>query len=68
MPTTLVRSWEDLPHGPFNGGGDAFILGAGFSRAISEAMPLTDELGNLCLQVLASTSSTPQGEGFSGGT
>jgi len=23
-----------------------FILGAGFSRAISDAMPLTDELGN----------------------
>lgn len=26
-----------------------FILGAGFSRAISGAMPLTDELGNECL-------------------
>jgi len=28
---------------------DVFILGAGFSRAVSDRMPLTDELGNACL-------------------
>jgi len=28
---------------------DVFILGAGFSRAVSSRMPLTDELGNACL-------------------
>lgn len=28
---------------------EVFILGAGFSRAISDRMPLTDELGNLAL-------------------
>jgi hypothetical protein len=28
---------------------DVFILGAGFSRAISGLMPLTDELGDACL-------------------
>jgi len=30
---------------------DVFILGAGFSRAVSSRMPLTDELGNACLAV-----------------
>ena len=30
---------------------DVFILGAGFSRAVSSRMPLTDELGNACLEV-----------------
>jgi hypothetical protein len=30
-------------------GRDVFVLGAGFSRAISGAMPLTDELGNATL-------------------
>lgn len=30
--------------------GEVFILGAGFSRAISEHLPLTDELGNLVLE------------------
>lgn len=29
---------------------EVFILGAGFSRAISEHLPLTDELGNLVLE------------------
>lgn len=33
------------------GQGDVFVLGAGFSRAVSESMPLTDELGNACLAV-----------------
>ncbi|MCA1712765.1 MAG: hypothetical protein LC789_14460 [Actinobacteria bacterium] len=28
---------------------DVFVLGAGFSRAVSDRMPLTDELGNACL-------------------
>ena len=30
--------------------GDVFILGAGFSRALSSHMPLTDELGNLAAE------------------
>jgi hypothetical protein len=29
--------------------GDVFVLGAGFSRALSPRLPLTDELGNACL-------------------
>lgn len=29
-----------------------FVLGAGFSRAIDSRMPLTDELGSLCVQLL----------------
>lgn len=33
-----------------HGTGEVFILGAGFSRAISEHLPLTDELGNLVLE------------------
>jgi len=36
--------FEDLPPHP-----EVFILGAGFSRALSARMPLTDELGNACL-------------------
>ncbi len=31
--------------------GDVFVLGAGFSRAISRHLPLTDELGNACLEL-----------------
>jgi len=30
---------------------DVFILGAGFSRAVAARMPLTDELGNACLDL-----------------
>jgi len=36
--------FDDLPPNP-----EVFILGAGFSRALSAWMPLTDELGNACL-------------------
>jgi len=36
--------FDDLP--PHR---EVFILGAGFSRALSTRMPLTDELGNACL-------------------
>jgi hypothetical protein len=28
---------------------DVLILGAGFSRAVSEGLPLVDDLGNFCL-------------------
>lgn len=47
---------------------DVFILGAGFSRALSNLMPLTDELGNLCLEDgrLRSDPKIPP-EGFTGG-
>jgi hypothetical protein len=49
-------------------GGDVVVLGAGFSRALSAAMPLTDELGNLCLDG-ASLRSDPRvpDDGFTGG-
>jgi hypothetical protein len=45
-----------------------FVVGAGFSRALSGAMPLTDELGNLCLEDdgLRTNSRVPT-DGFSGG-
>jgi len=47
---------------------NVIVLGAGFSRALSAAMPLTDELGNLCLEEprLRSDSRVPRG-GFTGG-
>lgn len=41
-----------------------FMLGAGFSRAISDAMPLTDDLGNECLRLLDRGEAPNQ---FSGG-
>jgi len=46
---------------------DVLILGAGFSRAISDRMPLVDELGNLCLRTngLAKDPRVPRG--FTGG-
>ena len=49
--------------------GDVFILGAGFSRAVSPRLPLTDELGNACLAIddLGGDRRVPDG-GFTGGT
>jgi hypothetical protein len=48
---------------------DVLILGAGFSRALSDLMPLTDELGNLCLGVdsLRDDNRVPP-DGFRGGS
>lgn len=45
------------------------ILGAGFSRAVSESLPLVDELGNACLRIddLGSDQRVPVG-GFTGGS
>jgi hypothetical protein len=34
--------FEHMPRGP----GEVFVLGSGFSRALSPEMPLTDELGS----------------------
>ena len=50
-------------------GGDVLILGAGFSRAVSEHLPLVDELGNACLHVddLGADRRVPVG-GFKGGS
>lgn len=50
-------------------GGDALILGAGFSRAVSDGMPLVDELGNMCLAAggFRGDPRVPAG-GFSGGS
>jgi hypothetical protein len=49
-------------------GAEVLILGAGFSRAISDRMPLTDELGNAAAAIgdLAESVRTPPG-GFRGG-
>jgi hypothetical protein len=51
------------------GGGDVLVLGAGFSRAVSDRMPLVDELGNACLETddLGSDRRVPVG-GFTGGS
>lgn len=46
---------------------DVFILGAGFSRAVSPLMPLTDELGNACLAVLSEGARVDLPVGFSEG-
>ncbi len=43
---------------------ETFVLGAGFSHALSEEMPLTDELGNSILERLGRTLDAP----FAGGS
>ena len=40
------------------------ILGAGFSRAVSTGMPLTDELGNAALELVQPEGSRPKGLRF----
>jgi hypothetical protein len=42
----------DTPH-------DVFVLGAGFSKALSNAMPLTDELGDAVLPLIRKRSRLP---------
>jgi hypothetical protein len=44
---------------PLGRASEAIILGAGFSKALSEAMPLTDDLGNLVLAVAQANSDIP---------
>ncbi len=53
---------------PFDTRG-VLILGAGFSRAVSDRLPLVDELGNSCLVDLSlgDDPRVPSG-GFSGGS
>lgn len=46
---------------------DVFIIGAGFSRAVSELMPLTDELGNACLSLVPDWSRRGIEGEFQGG-
>lgn len=48
---------------------EVFVLGAGFSRAVSEGIPLVDELGNLCLDTgdLGKDPRVPE-DGFRGGS
>ncbi|MEA2702571.1 MAG: hypothetical protein QOD63_516, partial [Actinomycetota bacterium] len=43
------------------------VLGAGFSRAVSDAMPLTDELGNLVLARIDDRRLPAPSTSFSGG-
>lgn len=43
--------------------GDVVILGAGFSRAISDHMPITDELGNLAMAEAGFVADSPFGGG-----
>ena len=58
-----------VSHGEPRTGGDVLILGAGFSRAVSDHLPLVDELGNNCLRVgdLGADRRIPPG-GFKGGS
>ena len=51
------------------GADHVLVLGAGFSRSLSDRMPLTDELGNLCLELhgLRQHHRVPE-HGFRGGT
>jgi len=51
-------SWGSLVVDDF-GNDDVFVLGAGFSRAVSDRMPLTDELGKLCLPHVTPDVSLP---------
>lgn len=44
----------------------AFVLGAGFSRTVSNHMPLTDELGEACRDVLPPDTPKPPRELTSG--
>src|SRR6266487_1369530 len=44
------------------------ILGAGFSRAISDAAPLTDELGNLVVSRMSDDRLPAHPRGFEGGS
>lgn len=44
-----------------------YVLGAGFSRAISDSMPVTDELGNAVLERDAELRKEVGSAGFSGG-
>lgn len=46
---------------------DVFILGAGFSRAVSSRMPLTDELGNACLAFNSLAGAPGVPAAFTGG-
>jgi hypothetical protein len=46
---------------------DVVILGAGFSKALAEAMPLTDELGEDVLEKVVQGSALRLPERFSGG-
>ena len=56
-------------HDDARAGRDVLILGAGFSRAVSEHLPLVDELGNACLRVddLEADRRVPA-SGFTGGS
>jgi len=54
---------EDAPASPT----DVLVLGAGFSRAISDRAPLTDELGNLVIDRLKRLDLPTPAGGFSNG-
>ena len=62
MKTIVALVFPDLPRP------EVFILGAGFSRCLSRAMPLTDSLGNECVECagLAGHRLVPR-DGFSNG-
>ena len=46
-------------------GRHVFLLGAGFSRAVSGAMPLTDELGRRALDLMDAHGHAPAGNRLS---
>jgi hypothetical protein len=51
MPSSKVLDWQD-PFLAAVDGSTVFVLGAGFSRSTHGRMPLTDELGDLCLPIV----------------
>lgn len=55
--------------GPANGvmSGRVLLLGAGFSKAVSQGMPLTDDLGRMVVDDLRAEGLTGPPGGFSGG-
>jgi hypothetical protein len=64
-----VESNVELPANPkgLTSVSTVLVLGAGFSRAISEHMPVTDELGNLVVERLKPDGLNPPSRSFDGG-
>lgn len=66
MTRSRLDLWDERSFEPA-AGESTFVLGAGFSRAVDSRMPLTDELGNLCLPLLTPHLPPDGPKQFSGG-
>lgn len=68
MVRDVVTSQRDADHGSDLLGNPVLILGAGFSKAVHQALPITDELGEKVRIRLSRTDSErlPRGR-FKGG-